>query len=359
MERYYIATLHAINLIGHQSVRKLVEIFGSAENVWRSEISQLKESNFNPKMIENLIEFRSKFPDAVEKLVKFCEVKKVKICTYYDEEYPPILKEISGAPVVFYHYGELKPEAKRVSMVGTRNPTDYGKKVALKLGEELAAAGLTVVSGAARGIDTFSHQAALKVGRTVAVLGYGINKMPSYNRKLFEDIVENGGVVMTEFPPNFEGDKGTFPARNRIIAGLSKSLVVVEAGERSGALITAGFAADFSREVFVVPNSIFSDKSAGCHKLINDGAFLLTSSADVLECYNLQNKKTAPKIEPEVKLEGAEKIIYDAIPNDAEITLDEILMSVDEVSPAEIAEIMLSLELKGYIVENDDKYSRK
>ena len=348
MERYYIATLHAISLIGHQSVRKLVEIFGSAENVWRADSSKLKESDFKPKMIENLLEFRSKYPDAVEKLVKFCEVKKVKICTSYDENYPPILKEISGAPVVFYYRGELNPDAKRVSIVGTREPTAYGKKVATMLGEELSAAGLTVVSGAARGIDTFAHTAALKVGRTVAVLGYGINKIPPDKQKLFKEIVVSGGVVMTEFPPNFEGDKGTFPARNRIIAGLSKSVIIVEAGEKSGALITAGF-----------PNSIFSGKSAGCHKLINDGAILLTSSADVLECYNLQNKKTAPKVEPEVKLEGAEKIIYEAIPNDDAITLDEILMSVDEVSPAEITSIILNLELKGYISEEDDKYSRK
>ena len=362
MERYYIATLHAISTIGHQTVRKLVEFFGSAENVWRAELPQLQQAGLKPQGIENLTEFRSKYPDAVEKLIQFCEVKKVKICTYYDEEYPPILKEISGAPVVFYYRGELQPNAERVSIVGTREPTTYGKKVAKVLGEELAAAGLTVVSGAARGIDTVAHEATFKFGRTVAVLGYGINKIPPDRRQLSADIVASGGVVLTEFPPNFDGDKSTFPARNRIIAGLSKSVVIVEAGEKSGALITAGFAADNSREVFAVPNSIFSSKGAGCHKLINDGAILLTSAADILEYYNLKNKKTAPKVETVVKkveLAGAEKIIYEAVPADGAITLDEILMRVDEISPDEISAIILKLELENYIVETDDKYSRK
>lgn len=380
MERYYIATLHAISLIGHKTVRKLIEIFGSAENVWKADLAQFQQAGLNQKIIDKLTEFRSEYPDAVEKLIKFCDVKKVKICTYYDENYPPILKEISGAPVVFYYRGELQPNVERVSIVGTREPTKYGENIASMLGAEFARAGLTVVSGAARGIDTLAHKAASRHGRTVAVLGYGINKIPPYNKKLLTEIVENGGVVLTEFPPNYNADKNTFPARNRIIAGLSRSTIIVEAGEKSGALITAGFAADNSRDVFVIPHSIFSEKGAGCNKLIRDGATLITSAADVFDAENYNHsilKKVMHDIEkqeklfdyalpadsikkspPKVELTGEEKIIYEAIPENDFITLDEILMQVEDIEPSEISSIMLQLELKGCITENDGSYSR-
>ena len=371
MERYYIATLSAVNRIGHQSVKKLVEVFGSAENVWRADLQDLINSGINKNAAENLVEFRQKHPDAVEKLVTFCNVKKVKICTFYDEEFPPILKEISGAPALFYYRGKLQTNAERISIVGTREPTSYGEKVARMLGSEFAAAGLTVVSGAARGIDTFSHEAALKFGRTVAVLGYGINKIPREKKVLFEKILDSDGLILTEFPPNFDGTVGTFPARNRIIAGLSRSVIIVEAGEKSGALITAGYAADNSREVFVIPHSVFSTKGAGCNNLIREGAILITSAADVFDsdCYAPDNKKmilqkVLQKVElekkdaPKAELDANEKLIYDAIPENDSITLDEILEIVDEIEPNEISEIMLKLELKGYISEKDDTYRR-
>lgn len=361
MEKYYLATLNAVPLIGNKTAQKLVEIFGSAENVWRAELPLFQQAGVNQRIVDSFTEFRSKFPDAVEKLVEFCRVKKVEICTLYDENYPPILKEINSAPVVFYYRGELLPNVQRIGIVGTREPTNYGEKVARMLGAELAAAGFTIVSGAAKGIDTFAHEAALKTGRTVAVLGYGINKIPFDRRKLFEKMIDNGGLIMSEFPPNLDGDKGTFPARNRVIAGLVRGVVIVEAGKRSGALITAGFAADSSRDVFVVPNSIFADKSVGCHNLIKDGAFLITGSEDILDFYNIENKKAEQKaeqkVEQKIELEGDEKIIYDAIPTDDFITLDEILMEVD-IAPNEISEIILKLELKNLIVENDDRYSR-
>ena len=367
MERYYLATLNAVSLIGSKTLQKLVEKFGSAENIWRAEISQLASAGFNQKIIDNLTDFRSKHPDAVEKLVEFCYKKNVKICTTSDENYPPILKQTSAEPIIFYYRGEIVPNAERIAIVGTREATPYGEQVTKILSADLAAAGLTIVSGAAKGIDTFAHQAALKNGRTVAVLGYGINKIPTEKRKFFEEIVAKGGVIMTEFPPNFDGNTGTFPARNRVIAGLSRGVIVVEAGERSGALITANRAADFSRDVFVVPHSIFSPKSAGCHNLIRDGAILIKGAEDVLEEYNFENKKIAPKIEseekivpaPKIELAGNEKIIYDAIPQGDFITLDEILNNVEEVSPAEISEIIVQLELKNLIFEEDGRYSKK
>lgn len=376
MEKYYIATLNAVSKIGSKTVARLLEFFGTAENVWRAELPELIKAKLNPSMAESLVEFRSKYPDAVEKLIEFCNVKKVKICTIYDDDYPPILKEISAAPVVFYYRGELKPNAERISIVGTREATKYGELSARKFATELAVAGLTIVSGAAHGIDTIAHEAALKVGRTVAVLGHGINKISYDKSGMLEEIVESGGVVMSEFPPNRDGDRGTFPARNRIIAGLSRGVIVVEAGKRSGALITAGFAADYSRDVFVIPHDIFAEKGVGCNDLIRDGAILIKDVADIFENKisgnydsiselmksvaafrnkdNSEKKKAAPKVE----LNATEKIIYDAIPDDDSITLDEILMQIDEISPSEISGIMLSLEMKGCVTVDDDRYSR-
>ena len=376
MEKYYIATLNAISKIGNKATKELIKIFGSAENVWRAKLPEFKDAGINAKALDNFINFRSEHPDAVEKLIEFCSVKKVKICTFFDEDYPPILKEISAAPVVFYYRGELKSNAERISIVGTREATKYGERVTKTLSKELAETGITVVSGAARGIDTIAHETALKFGRTVAVLGYGINKIPPDNRKLFREIEESGGVVMSEFPPNREADRGTFPARNRIIAGLSRGTVVVEAGEKSGALITAGFAADSSRDVFVIPHDIFSEKGVGCNNLIRDGATLIKGTTDIFdnkfpgnfdsiaelmktvaEFRNANGSKTK-KAAPNIELDAEEKIIYDAIPNGDSITLDEILMTVEDISPSEISAIMLSLELKGAITENDDKYTR-
>ena len=376
MEKYYIATLNAISKIGNKATKELIKIFGSAENVWHAKLPEFANAGINAKALDNFLNFRAEHPDAVEKLIEFCSVKKVKICTFFDEDYPPILKEISAAPVVFYYRGELKSNAERISIVGTREATKYGERVTKTLSKELAETGITVVSGAARGIDTIAHETALKFGRTVAVLGYGINKIPPDNRKLFREIEESGGVIMSEFPPNREADRSTFPARNRIIAGLSRGTVVVEAGEKSGALITAGFAADSSRDVFVIPHDIFSEKGVGCNNLIRDGATLIKGTTDIFdnkfpgnfdsiaelmktvaEFRNANGSKTK-KAAPNIELDAEEKIIYDAIPNGDSITLDEILMTVEDISPSEISAIMLSLELKGAITENDDKYTR-
>lgn len=283
MEKYFIAVLNSISRIGSKTTKKLIDIFGSAENVWNADFVDFAKSVFNQTVTDNFFAFRSKNPNAVERLIEFCNVKKVKICTIFDEEYPPILKELSAAPIVFYYRGELKPNEKRIAIVGSRKATNYGEKVSNMLATELAKAGITIVSGAANGIDTFAHSAALKVGCTVAVLGYGINKIPADKFKLLENIVASGGVVLSDFPPNITGSNRTFPARDRIIAGLSNGVVVVEAGENSGALIAAKVAADNSRDVFAVPDKIFCDNSAGCHKLIRSGAIPVLGVEDILK----------------------------------------------------------------------------
>jgi len=363
VEKYYIATISAAKYVGTATVRKLLDYFGDAKSVWTAKIDELLDAGISRNAFDSLIDFRTQNPYAPEKLVDYCARNNINLCSIIDDDYPPILKEIQSPPAVFYYYGELEPFADRVAMVGTRENTNYGKNVALEIAEKLAAAGVTVVSGAARGIDTFSHIGALKSGRTVAVLGCGINfAFDTPNRELLKKIIDNG-VIMTDYPPSQRPSTETFPPRNRIIAGLSHGVIVVEAGLKSGAIITSTYAGEYGRDVFAVPGDIFKEKSAGCNKLIRDGAILVASADDILEFYNVTLEKNSrsdakPKIES-VQLEGIEKKIFDVIPSGDFISVDEILMGVDDVSPDEINSILLQLEMKNCIVENDGNYSRK
>ena len=365
MEKFFMAAVNAANNMGSQRTIKMSKVFGSAKNFWLAERESVEKSGLPPNALKSFLEFRDKHPDAPKHLAEFCETNKFEVCCISDEDYPPILKEISAPPAVFYYRGKLETFAERVAIVGTRNFSEYGKRAATELGEQLAAAGLTVVSGAARGIDTFAHRGALKFGRTVAVLGCGINLAFNHGNKqeFFAEIAERG-VVLSEFSPNFPPKSGTFPPRNRIIAGLSRGVIVVEAGEKSGALITSTYAGDFGRDVFAVPGNIFSTKSLGCNELIRDGAILIKSAQDVLDQYDFKFVKTAvteEKIltsEP-IELSDAEKKIFDTIPADDFITLDEILMEIDDIDASEISSIILELEIKNCVVEDGGRYSRK
>ena len=256
MERYYLAAMGGADGFGNKSIEKLVKFCGSAKAAWSADIDDLIHAGIMPKALDAFVAFRGKHPNAPEKLVGYCERHEFKICSFFDEDYPSLLKEIDAPPMFFYYRGNLEPLAQRIGIVGSRENTQYGQSVALELGEQLAAAGMTVVSGAARGIDTFAHHGALKTGRTVAVLGCGIEiAFRSGKKKFFEQMTERG-VVLSEFPPQLRPNIGTFPARNRIIAGLSKGVVVVEAGKKSGALITSTYAGEYGRDVFAIPGQI-------------------------------------------------------------------------------------------------------
>ena len=361
MEKYFMAAVNAADKIGSQRTIKMSKVFGSAENFWKADREEILKSVLPPRASEFFLNFREKYPDTPEKLAEFCKAKNFGVTCISDADYPPILKEISNPPAVLYYRGKIETFAERIAIVGTRNYTEYGKKVALNLGEELAAAGLTVVSGAAIGIDTFAHRGALKSGRTVAVLACGINWAFNHDgRKLFEEISYNG-AVLTEFNPNFIPNAGSFPSRNRIIAGLSRGVIVVEAGEKSGALITSTCAGDFGRDVFAVPGNIFSPKSVGCNELIRDGAILINDAQDVLDQYNFKKIPLSEEkilTDEPVKLNEVEKKIFDIIPADEYITLDEILMQVDDVDASEISSIILELEIKNCIAEDNGRYTR-
>ncbi len=357
MEKYYMAAMGGAEGFGNRSIKKLVDFCGSAKEAWSADIDDLIHAGVQPKPLNAFIEFRGKHPNAPEKLIKYCERHEFNLCSFYDEDYPPILKELNKdtSPMFFYYRGKLEPRAERIGIVGSRENTQYGQNVALELGEELAAAGLTVVSGAARGIDTFAHRGALKTGRTVAVLGCGIEiAFRSGKKKFFEQMIERG-VVLSEFPPQLPPNQGTFPPRNRIIAGLCRGIIVVEAGKKSGALITSDLALGYDRDVFAIPGQIYSEKSIGCNDLIRAGATLIKNAQDVLDEYKI---KKAASIIKTAKVEGIAAKVLDIIPSDKFITDDEILERIDEINPNELPNIMIELEQKKCVVEKNGRYKK-
>lgn len=360
MDKYFVASIAAAKDVGNKRIQHLLEIFGNGQAIWSATNADLKQAGLPKNAFESLIEFRQNHPDAPEQLADYCQRNGFGLCSFVDEDYPPILKEISVPPIIFYYRGKLLPHVERVGVVGTRENTGYGKDVALTLGSELAAAGLTVVSGAARGIDSFAHRGALKTGRTVAVLGQGLaTRCSREKKKLLDEIVERGGLVMSEFSLKTEPNEGTFVTRNRIIAGLCRSIVVVEAGEKSGALNTGTWAVENNREVFVVPGSLYWEKSIGCHNLIYDGAKLIRNARDVLDFYNIEVGAVPKELPPPVELSDVEAKILALIPKGDFITDDEILDAVDDVAPHELPQIMIELEIKGCIVEDAGRYTRK
>src|SRR5205085_10723848 len=286
------------------------------------------------------------------------ELKRIQefgchVVTQDDENYPDLLREIYDPPMVLYVKGQLTRKDKNaVAMVGSRQTTHYGIESARKLAYQLGYIGVTVVSGGARGIDTACHQGALMAkGRTVAVLGTGINIVfPSENAELFERIAANGAII-TQFPFNRTADKQTFPIRNRIVAGMSLGAVVVEANLTSGALITANFATEYGRQVFAVPGRIDSPRSKGCHELIKKGAKLCESAEDILSefeyLFPASNRPPAPNesgVLPAIELSQTEKKVYDTLDSE-ELSIDEIIRKSTLPSSA-VSVALLSLEMK-------------
>ena len=351
-----MAAMGGADGFGNKSIEKLINFCGSAKAAWSSDIDDIVHAGIQSRHLEAFVAFRGKHPNAPENLVKYCERHEFNLCSINDEDYPPILKEIDSPPMFFYYRGKLQPHVQRIGIVGSRHNTPYGQNVALQLAEELAAAGLTVVSGAARGIDTFAHRGALKSGRTVAVLGCGIDiAFRSGKRKFLEEIAETG-VVLSEFPPQLPPNTGTFPTRNRIIAGLSLGIVVVEADFKSGALITSTYAGDYGRDVFAVPGQVYAQMSRGCNELIRDGATLIKSAQDILNEYDIA-VKDKPESEP-ISLDDAEAKVLEVIPFDNYITSDEILMKLDDLDLDEIDNILINLEMKKCIEDNFGRYKR-
>lgn len=281
--------LNALPDIGPLRVQSLINFFGEPKLILEKSKAELQRvQGIGANRAEVLLHWRNHCDLDEEK--KRVEQAGVTLVTRDDECYPPLLREIHDPPLCLYVRGNpdaLKRTASAVAMVGSRRTTNYGKKVADNLGTAAAAAGWPVISGLARGIDTIVHEAVVRMdGCAIAVIGSGLGRIyPQENIKLARRIADNG-VVVSEFPMHYAPAKRSFPMRNRIIAGMASGTVVIEAGHRSGSLITASQALEQNRQVFAIPGRVDSPQSKGCNKLIRDGAYLVESFQDILETFS-------------------------------------------------------------------------
>lgn len=275
----------------------------------------------------------------------------IKITTIKDKDYPDQLKKIKNAPKIIYYQGKLPKKEFCFAVVGTRRPSLYGKQAVLEITEQLAESGLIIVSGLAPGIDTLAHKTATELNkRTIAVLGTGLDEKsiyPKENIGLAKKILMTGGCLMSEYPPGTRGTKFTFPQRNRIIAGLSLGILVVEAKEKSGALITANYAFNQKKKVFAVPGSIYSKNSSGPHYLIKKGAFLTESAQDILEKINLPSPQGVNKINNTREENKEEKIILNALKKQT-LSIDKIIETT-KIPTNKVLSTLAILEIKGKV----------
>lgn len=333
--------------IGAVRLRALLDYFGDAETAWNASLFDLVGAGLSPKLAERILQVRSvvNLDEYIAQTVR----NGIRILTWNDPEYPAHLSEIDQPPPVLYLRGEMTPEdAWAVAIVGTRSITPYGRQVTEELATALAQNGVTIVSGLARGVDAVAHRAALNAGgRTLAVLGSGVDKIyPPEHRALAEQIAAQG-AILSDYAPGTPPDSANFPPRNRIISGLSMAVVVVEAGDTSGALITAEFAVEQGREVFAVPGSIFAPQSRGPNHLISNGAKILLSPQSVLEALDLTRNVERRAIRKAVPADPTEAILLEALGAEP-IHVDDIRARV--ALPIETVSAALAMmELKGMV----------
>lgn len=334
--------------VGWKTISKLENYFSSFQELFSKNPLELSmEGEIDYKLAEKIVtELDQAKVKMFQSKLKEWESRNIKIISYLDENYPKILKEIAQPPWVIYALGDLDLlQQYSFAIVGTRNPTNYGKMVTEKLAKELAELGFVIISGLARGVDTIAHEGAINNnGKTVAVLGSGIDIIyPKENKKIYHSIVEKG-LVLSEYPPGTEPRPGLFPQRNRIISGLTLGTLVIEASQKSGSLITAQHALEQSREVFAIPGPITSKQSIGSNSLIKQGAKLVQCIEDIIEEYSYLTLEERNKVIEEIQLNHMEQKILSAISN-TPIHIDEIF-ELMKMSLPDIYEGLLSLQLK-------------
>ena len=353
--KYY----HALNLLpslGPVRIKRLIQHFGTPKQIWEAAPQAfLDVKGFTPNLRDKILQERQNIhPEkAWEKILQ----QGYSLLTWEDNSYPPLLKEIYDPPPLLYYYGNVDIlHSNCLAIVGSRRHTVYGREIAYKFAAGLSRHGLIVVSGMARGIDTWAHKGVLDAGgKTAAILGCGLDVCyPPENKPLKEEI-EKSGVLISEFPPGYKPLPANFPRRNRIISGLSLGTLVVEAGEKSGALITADFALEQGREVFAVPGGIASPYSRGCHKLIKEGAKLVENIEDVLEeimVTGLLGDVFPPQQKPEFNPD--EERLLEFIPYEP-FALEE-LAALSKMPLSRLNVLLLELELKGAVKQLPGKY---
>ena len=346
-EKAYWIGFNKIRGIGYVRTMKLLDFFGNLKLAWNATETSLLEAGLPARLIKDFLSVRDTID--LEKDFAGIQSKGINILTIRDSAYPQKLLSIEQPPPVIYLKGSLKEsDEASVAIVGTRNPTAYGRQVTQELSQFLAANGITVVSGLARGIDSVAHTSALNVGgRTIAVLGNGVDVVyPPEHRQLSERIVEQGALISDYFPGT-PPDGVNFPPRNRIISGLSLASVIIEAGEKSGALITAEFAATQGREVFSVPGPIYGPRSKGTNRLIRDGALPLTDFNELLEALNLTQIEEYRYAKKVIQKDEIEQMLSDVIKNEP-LHIDEIKNSTG-LSMEKVSAALVMMELKGMV----------
>ncbi|MCX6065495.1 MAG: DNA-processing protein DprA [Chloroflexi bacterium] len=333
--------------IGAVRLQALLSYFGDVESAWKSSPFDLVAAGISPKLAERVVQVRNSVN--LDEFMARVEKNSISILTWDDADYPAHLKEVDQPPPVLYVRGAITADdGWSVAIVGTRAVTPYGRQVTEELATVIAQNGVTVVSGLARGVDAIAHSAAIKAGgRTLAVLGSGVDKIyPPEHRSLAEKIFSQGAVI-SDYAPGTPPDSANFPPRNRIISGLSMAIVVVEAGDTSGALITAEFAAQQGRDVFAVPGLVYAPQSRGTNRLIANGARVYLQPNDVLEALDLTRnveRREVRRAVPSDETESALLRLLDAQPAHVDEIRARLGLPIEKISAA-----LTMMELKGIV----------
>lgn len=360
----YWIWLSRIKGIGSRKFLNLYEHFKSIEKVYNAKeiefygIPNIKRADIN-KILQN-----KNLKETMEYINKL-KKQKIGFLTYKDDRYPMLLKEIYDPPIILYYKGNMEIDKIAISIVGSRNASYYGLKIARKLAYELASLGVTIISGMARGIDTYAHKGAMEAnGKTIAVLGCGVDVIyPIENSDLMKEI-ETKGLILSEYPLSTLPKANNFPARNRIISGLSLGTIVIEAGEKSGSLITAEFALEQGRNVYAIPNNIDSPTSKGVNSLIKEGAKVVTSIEDIIEDFIPYLKSSKISLVNE-KSKQSQELKYQGLSKEEKTIIEKIQLGYthgDEIVrvcnyPVSVVNSCLTiLELKGFIKKYKNEY---
>ncbi len=352
-ELYHQIALTLIPGIGPVQAKQLIEHFGNAEYIFKAKKKDLSLIDGIGEIKAKQIKDFNQFKEAEEE-IKFTEKHHIKCLFLTDDDYPKKLLHCYDAPTLLYYRGNTNlNNSKIVSIIGTRNNTDYGKQVTEDLINELLPYNVLVVSGLAYGIDTVAHKACIKNNLpTVGVLAHGLDTIyPAQHKTLAKEMLLNGGLL-TEFRKNTKPDRYNFPQRNRIVAGMADATVVVETDVKGGSMITAELAYNYNKDLFAIPGKIYDGKSSGCLKLIQQNkAVLLSSTSQLMVEMGWQEKKKQPKKQRElfIELTNDEKIIVELLKTKETISVDELFLQ-SGLSSSTVAGAILSLELQNVVV---------
>lgn len=349
----YMMALSLVDGVGPVNAKRLVAYCGSAEGVFKQKKSDLEKIPGVGTVISKAV-IKSSTLDRAEKEIKFIEKNKIDVFSYLDKGYPQRLKNCEDGPIVIYQKGKMDTNVPRVvSIVGTRKPTEYGKEFTEKLVKELVAADVLILSGLAYGIDITAHRAAIQNKlQTVAVVAHGMDDVyPGVHRSVAEKMMHDGGML-SEYMSDTNPDKENFPARNRIVAGMSDAIIVIETALKGGSMITANLGNDYNRDVFALPGKITDEFSIGCNRLIRSNkAALIESPDDFIEAMGWQPQKKSKKmVQPELflDLDETELKLIDILKSKGNTAID--LLSIESgLSMSRISATLLNLEFKGAI----------